>query len=247
MGRAALFFTVLALPAAIPAQFLVLTPEPTAAELVAKSVDAMGGAAQFASVNSIEVHGRMRFGQEAFTPFTLLAQRPNRFRMELDTGPNHVVQAYDGATGWQSLSGRLKQAPTSLFGETLAHLMDQAANAIGGPLVDLEKRGNRAEYEGREPVNGRDCYKLKVTLPTGNWMMLFIDSSTYLEVQEELPMRIDNQPATVQQSIGNYRRFGPILVATSFVTRQKGHADSQRMEIDSVEINPPIEPGWFKR
>jgi len=232
--------------AALQAQFLVLSPEPTAADIAAQSVEAMGGAAQFALIDSLKIRGRMRFGQDAFTPFTVTARRPNRFRLELTAGSDHVVQAYDGTTGWQSVSGPHDQPPTVLAGESLARLIDRAANAIGGPLVDLEKRGNRAAYVGREAVNGVDCFKLNLTLGTGDRMVVFIDSSTFREIQEELPIRIDGQPATIQQSVGNYRRFGPIWVACLFVTRQKGREDSQRVEIDSVELNPPIEERLFE-
>ena len=206
----------------------------------------MGGAAQFAAIDSIKVHGRMRFGQEAFTPFTVIARRPSMFRMELTAGPDHVTQAYDGATGWQSVSGQHNRAATPLSGESLAHLADQAANAIGGPLLDFGKRGNKVEYVGREAVNGIDCFKLNVTLTTGDSMVMFIDSSNFREIQEELPMQIEGQPATIQQSVGNYRRFGPIWVACLFVTRQKGGDDNQRLEIDSVETNPVIQEGIFR-
>ncbi len=206
----------------------------------------MGGAAQFATVTSLTVHGRMRFGQEAFTPFTVMAQRPGRFRMELTAGPDRVVQAYDGTTGWQSVSGQHNQPPTPLSGASLAHLIDQAANAIGGPLLDLEKRGNKAEYTGREMVNGVDCFKLNLTLASGDSRVVFIDSSDFRETQEEYPIQIDGQPAIVQQTIGDYRQFGPIWLACLFVTRQKDSPDSQRVEIDSVEINPAIDESIFK-
>ena len=59
-------------------------------------------------------------------------------------------------------------------------------------------------------------------------------------------MRVNGKDSTVQQSVGDYRRFGPILVACLFVTREKGGEDSQRMEIDSVEINPPVTDSLFK-
>ena len=201
---------------------------------------------RFAAVGSIRMHGRMRFGQEPFTAFNVTAERPNKLRMELTVGPDHIVQAYDGTTGWQSVSGQHNQPPTPLAGDILAHLIDQAANVIGGPLLDLEKRGNKVEYAGREAVNGFDCFKLNVTFKTGNTRVLFIDSSSFREVQEEYPVRINGQPAIVQQTIGDYRQFGPIWLACLFVTRQKDAEDSQRMEIVSVEINPVIDESIFK-
>jgi hypothetical protein len=219
----------------------------SAEEIAARSIEAMGGTAKFASINAIRVQGRMRAGAAGtFAPFSMTARRPGMYRMELSIGSDHVIQAYDGAIGWQSVTGEHQQKPTILTGDSLAHLIDQATNAIGGPLLDLAARHNQLELLGRESVAGADCYKLKVTLGTGNTMLLFIDSANYREIQEELPIQVNGQPSTIQQSVGEYRRFGPILMASLFVTRVKGGEDSQRLEIDSVEMNPTIDPALFK-
>lgn len=227
------------------AQFLVLTPEPNARDIAAKCVEAMGGAAQFANIESLQFRGRMRFGTGAFTPFMVVARRPDRFRMELTVGEDRVVQAYDGRTGWQSVSGPHNQPATPLEGGSLLYLRDQAVNAIGGPLVDMEKRGNRAELASHEAVQGADCFKLKLTLATGNSRVVFIDASSFLVLQEELPTVLNSQAATIQQSLGDYRRFGPILLPCTFTTRQKGGEDGQRIEIESVEINAVVEESVF--
>lgn len=215
--------------------------------IAAKCVEALGGAAQFAKIDSIRVHGRMSGGLGPVTKFTVTAKRPNRFRMELDAGHDHVIQAYDGKTGWQSVLGEHVQAPTPLTGESLARLADQGANFIGGPLVEMEQRGNRVELAGREAVGGADCYKLKVTLATGNSITMFIESSKFLEVQQEIPTQVNGEGATIQQTVGDYRKFGGILVACRLVTRQKGGEEGQVTEVESVEINPAIEAGLFEK
>jgi hypothetical protein len=221
-------------------------PEPSAEEVAAKTIEAMGGEAAFASIGSMLVQGRMRFGQGEFTPFSVVAQRPNHFRMELNMGSDHVTQAYDGAIGWQSVSGEHKQEPTALTGDSLAHLIDQASNAIGGPLLDRTQRRNKLEMLGREEVDRVNCYKIKVSLGSGDTMVLFINPLNFREVQEELPMQLNGKPSTIQESVSLYRKFGPILVACEFVTREKGGEDSQRLEIDAVELNPSVEDSIFK-
>lgn len=221
-------------------------PSLSAADIAAKSIEAMGGAATFASIDSIQAQGHIRFGQGPFTPFTVIAKRPNRFRMELNVGSDHVTQGYDGAIAWQLVSGQHAQEATALTGESLAHLIDQASNAIGGPLLEPEKRHNKLELLGNEKVDGVDCYKLKVTLGTGDTMMIFINPANFRETQEELPIQLNGKPSTIQKSVSLYKRFPPILVACLFVTREKGGEDSQRMEIDTVQINPSVEDSIFK-
>ena len=218
----------------------------TAEQIVGKVIDALGGADELAKVDTVRIRGRMRFGAGEFKPFSVLAQRPARFRMELTIGADHVTQAYDGAIGWQSVDGEHKQEPAALTGLSLAHLIDQAANVIGGPLVEHDQRHNKVELAGSAKVDGVDCHQLKVTLSTGDTMTLFIDSSTFREVREELPIQVNGTDSTIEQSVGDYRRFGKILVACLFVTRQKGGEDTQRLELDSVEFNVPVNEGVFK-
>jgi hypothetical protein len=217
----------------------------SAEEIAAKAIDAMGGTARFATIESIKMEGRLRLGQGEFTPFSMVARRPAMFRLELSVGPDRVTQAYDGTIGWQSVSGEHNQEPTPLTGDSLAHLIDQASTAIGGPLLDLKKRHNKAELLGRETLNGADCYKVKITFSTGNSRVMFIDSANFREVQEEMPAQV-NGATTIEQEVSQYRRFDGILVACLLVTREKGGPDSQRMEIDSVELNPALDEGLFK-
>lgn len=93
----------------------------TADEIAAKAVEAMGGADKFASIETFRGHGRMRIGPGPFTPIAVVARRPDFLRMEVTVGADLVAQAYDGAIGWQSISGDHKQEPTALTGESLAH------------------------------------------------------------------------------------------------------------------------------
>jgi hypothetical protein len=237
------FVLVMALACSLRAQ----TADEVAAKIAGQVIDAMGGAAKFAGVKSVRIKGRMKFGEGNFGPITVTAKRPNRFRMELTVGPDHVIQAYDGTAGWQAVSGEHNQPPTALTGPSLAHLVDQAANAIGGPLLDREQRHNVVQFAGREPVGGVDCYKLDVTLGSGHKMSLFIDATRFLVIREELPVEVEGKPGVIEETVGDYRQFGPVKMACLFVTRQRGgdEKDSQRLEFDTVEINLSVEDSIF--
>jgi hypothetical protein len=222
------------------------SPALTADQVIVRAIDAMGGAANLAKVESLKLNARMKFGKGEYQSLTVIAKRPSLFRLELIVGSDRITQVYDGAIGWQSVAGEHKQDPTVLTGESLAHLIDQAANVIGGPLLDIEMRHNAVEMVGKETVKGVECIKLKVTLGTGDTMDLFIDPANFLTIQEELPMKMEGKGSVIQETVGNYRKFGSILMACLFVTREKGGEDSQFLEIDSVETNPAAEDSLFK-
>lgn len=198
----------------------------------------MGGAEAFRKIESLRIRGTVRIGGTSASVFTVLAKRSGAFRLEMDAGPDHVVQNYDGAAGWQTVTGSHRQPDTPLTGDPLAYLRDQAANAIGGPLVEMQQRGNQAEVDGNELIDGVACYRLKLMLASGHKRVVFIDSTTFLEVLEETQAVVGRRVTVIQQSVGDYRKFGHILVPCRIITREKNMEDSQQMHIETVEINP---------
>jgi hypothetical protein len=217
----------------------------TADEIADRVVAASG---KFGAVESMRLRGRMKFGAGNFGPIVVSAKRPSKFRTELTVGPDHVTQAYDGAIGWQTVVGEHNQTPTALKGAALAHLIDQAVNAIGGPLFDRKVRHNQVELMGREKVDGVDCYRLELTLGTGDKMTIFVNAGDYRVNREELSIDVNGVPAVIEETIGNYRQYGPVRVACLFITRQRGgeEQEGQRLEFDTVEINPVLEDSIFQ-
>jgi hypothetical protein len=61
-------------------------------------------------------------------------------------------------------------------------------------LVDYAAKGTRIDLDGIEKVDGRDAYKLKLTLKNGEAMHVWIDAETFLEAKiEGTPRRLDGK------------------------------------------------------
>jgi outer membrane lipoprotein-sorting protein len=212
------------------------SPDPV---VIAKQVaSALGWTAKFDTVISLQVEGTLDG-----TPITVFAKQPSLFRMNLGQGQTRIVQAYDGSFGWQSTDGEGAKGATQLTGAQLNQLFDQASNAIGGPLVQAPERGTHLEYEGRETVDGKDCYKLKLTLVSGSVIHSYIDATDYLEIREEL-VSGSNQNV-IEESVGDYRIFGGIQFPCRFVSHKKGDTQTHELKIDKVTINPTLPAGLF--
>ena len=56
--------------------------------------------------------------------------------------------------------------PKELVAEDLKDIEEQAD--IDGPLVDYKTKGNIIEFVGKEAVEGKEAYHLKLTLKNGN-------------------------------------------------------------------------------
>ena len=211
-----------------------------------QSLQARGGADRFAAISSLRITGRIRFAQGAFGPISVLAQQPSSFRAELTIGPDQIIQTYDGVTGWQSITGTHAEAAHALTGPQLDQVIDQAVNAIGGPLVKTQSRGTLVALAGTETVDGKPCYKLKLTFRTGTTMYQYIDKTSKLEIKEELLTKAQGKPLTIRESVSDYRTFGGLLFPCLFISHDDDGSESERLEIQNVEINPKIDASLFR-
>src|SRR6185436_15679066 len=72
---------------------------PTVDEIIARNLEAKGGAAKWQAIKSVKMTGMMiRQGTEM--PLTVYAMRPNFNRQEITTPGGKAVQAFDGTTAW---------------------------------------------------------------------------------------------------------------------------------------------------
>ncbi len=101
--RSRLFFILLAglLPqSALNAQ--TPAPAPTVDELVAKNLEAKGGAAALAAIKTIRFEGRLLINQgQIELKNTETKERPGRVRTDAVLQGMTLVQAYDGTSGWK--------------------------------------------------------------------------------------------------------------------------------------------------
>jgi hypothetical protein len=72
----------------------------TAEELVAKNLAAKGGIDKIKAIKSLRITGNFRQGPFS-AGFTQAAKAPNLLRVTITIQGMGLVQAYDGASGWQ--------------------------------------------------------------------------------------------------------------------------------------------------
>jgi outer membrane lipoprotein-sorting protein len=210
----------------------------SADEIVAKHIAARGGAEKFAAIQAVRITGRIKFDDNPFTPVTVLVTASGKFRLDLTAGGQAILQRYDGKTAWQG-----DQAVT---GENATQILDQASSGITGPLWDYKNRHIQVEAGGTGKWRDHAAILLRLTLPTGTKMVMYLDPVTYLEIGEELYIKINGQPAVIEESVADDRRFGGVLFPCTFISNVRGQDPGQRLEIQNVEINPAIEDSVFR-
>jgi hypothetical protein len=97
-------------------------------------------------------------------------------------------------------------------------------------------------------VGDQACYRLKVTRSAGAPRHVWIDAKTFLEAKEEGdPRSLDGRPHAVYVLLRDYQAHNGLEIAHTLETVVQGVPKSEKMSIDSVTVNPPLDDARFTR
>src|SRR6516164_2871702 len=116
-------------------------------------------------------------------------KRTRKLRLELQFNGQTAIQVYDGVNGWK-MRPFLNRTDYEPYTADETKAASEQAD-LDGPLVDYAAKGTIVELAGMEKVNGRDNYRLKLTLKSGYSFHVWIDAQTFLESKiEGTPRRL---------------------------------------------------------
>lgn len=216
----------------------------TVDEIIAKSVQARGGAEKLKSIQSIKSTATMALGPGMEAPGVLIQKRPALARLEFSVQGLTVVQAYDGTNAWQIMPFMGKKDPEVMSADEAKEVQEMAD--LDGPIVDYKSKGNQVELIGKENVEGTPAYKLKVTLKNGDVQTVYIDADSFLEIKEETKRMVRGTETNVESNIGDYKEVNGIIFPFAIESGVKGSAERQKLTITKIELNVPADDSIFK-
>jgi hypothetical protein len=244
------FLTLFALPLLALAD-TASSPAPvamTAAQVVDRNVAARGGSQAWKAVHSLQFSGKLDAGgkENVQLPFELDMMRVRKTRMELQFNGQTAVQVYDGTNGWK-LRPFLNRRDVEPF--TPAELKAASMQAdLDGPLFNYAAKGTKVELAGTEPVEGRDTYKLKLTLKDGQVQHVWVDAQTFLDVKiEGTPRHLDGRMHPVATYFRDYRTVNGLLIPFLNETAVDGVKKTEKIVIEKVVVNPNLEESLFSK
>lgn len=208
---------------------------PKAADLLAKSVAAMGGADAIKAIKSIRAKGTFEMPAQNITGTVELIQaRPSLMRMTIDIqGIGQADQGFDGKVGWSidPMSG-----PSLLTGKALA---DAKAEALfDGALFgsDYVKEATTLE---KTKFGERPAYKIKVTTTFDTERTLYLDAESYLIIGSESVSETPMGAMPTTTSTGDYKKFGLLMQPTTLVQTAMGFDQVVRMTSFEYDVVAP--------
>jgi hypothetical protein len=242
--RVQILFSIIAAALAGSTSFAQDQTKLTLDELVAKNIEAKGGADALRALQSLRSNGKMIVNEgQLQLAYAQTKKRPGEIRTEFTLQGMTAVQAYDGKEGWKISPFQGRKEPEKMSADDVKPLMEDAE--IDGPLVDWKAKESTLEYLGREDVDGTSAYKIKVVRKNGDVSFVYLDPDHFLEIRI-LTQRIKHgAQEEVETDVGDYEKIGGVFVPFSIEAGRKGDPDKQKIVIEKAEANVPVEDAIF--
>jgi Outer membrane lipoprotein-sorting protein len=222
------------LPAALPSQ--------TVDEIIAKNVEARGGLEKLRAIKSLRMTGK--FSQGGFrATFVQENKRDDKVREEVILQGMAQVQAYDGHSAWQINPFGGRKDPELMSQDDAKSLVLDAD--LEGPLVDYQRKGHTAELMGHDPVEGTDCYKIKLRLKNGDVRYYYLDADSYLEIKFETQTKVRGTVQYNDTMLGDYEKVEGVYFPFSVETAETGTDEWARFNFEKIEPNVALEDSRF--
>ena len=218
--------------------------QPTVDELVAKNIEAKGGETALHDLQSLRLTGKMlvQDGQIEYG-YAQIKKRPDEVRTEVSLQGMTQIEAYDGKEGWKVSPFFGRKDPERMSADDVKALIEDSE--IDGALVDWKTKGSTVEYLGTEDVDGTPAHKLKVVRKNGDVSFVYLDPDHFLEIRVLTQRTRHGAYEEVETDLGDYEKAGGVFVPTSIEAGRKGAPDKQRIIIDKVEANVPVDDTIF--
>ena len=178
-------------------------------------------------------------------PFVLDMQRPRKTRLEVRFQGQTAVQVFDGKKGWK-LRPFLGRHEVEAFTEEEMRESAQQSE-LDGLLIDASSKGSQVELEGTEKVEGREAYKLKVTLDNGQVRRVWVDTESFLDVKTDGSRKLDGKPRPIWTAFRDYRPVDGLMIPHLLETSAEGIKGTERIIVEKVTLNPPLDGSEFNK
>ncbi len=220
-------------------------PAPTVDELVAKNLEAKGGAAALAAIKTIRFEGRMLVNQgQLELKLTETKKRPGKVRTDALLQGMNLVQAYNGTSGWKIFPIYGRKDPEQMSSDEAKALVAEAE--IGGPLENWKEQGKSITYLGTEDVEGTAAHKLQVVRKNGDVTYVYLDPDYFLEIRLIDQRTEQGAKVEVETDLGDYEKVNGVYFPFSQEAGSKGSNDKQKTIIEKGEANIPVDDSIFE-
>jgi outer membrane lipoprotein-sorting protein len=217
----------------------------TADEILAKVFTARGGLIKIRALKAQRVSGTISFGADASGPFFVELKRPLKMHMQLTVQNLTMIRVYDGKSGWANNPFAGKINPDVMTEDDLRNISEEAD--FDGPMVDYKRKGNQVELAGKDKVEDKEVWRLKLTTKNGDVRYYSFDAGSFLLLKWEGKRRAEGQEFPVESYFRDYRDVEGLKFAFEIDSGSTATDLVQKLMIDKIELNPQLPDSEFAK
>ena len=224
----------------------LLAAAQTADEIVKKALDARGGADKIRAVQSERITGHLSSAQGVEGVFVLELKRPYKMHTEVSIEGQKIIRVYDGkSAGWTVNPFAENKDLQPMSAEDLKGITDESD--MDGPLVDYKSKGHSIELAGKEDLDGKPVYRLKLTTKNGDVRSYLIDASSFLTTKWVALRKIGDKDFPWESSLSDYRDVQGLKYPFKIEQGSPGTDFKQTLTTEKIEIDPPLDESRFAK
>lgn len=225
---------VLLLPGAVSPQ--------TVDEVIARNVQARGGLEKLHAIKTLRLTARIT-EEDIRAMYVQEMKRDDKIRRNFSIQGMTRIQAYDGHTAWRVNPFGGRKDPELVSADESKPLVDAAD--IEGPLVDYKQKGHTAELLGRDSVEGTDCYKIKLTLKSGDVRLYYLDADSFIEIKYESQTKVRGAIQYSETMLGDYEQVAGVYFPFAIESGPKGSEERTKFTVEKIELDVPLDDSLF--
>jgi hypothetical protein len=216
----------------------------TADEIVDKYLQNIGGKDKLRTLKSVKSTGKGKQGAMEFPIAILQAEGGKQKFMFTFQGKEMTQNAFDGKEGWST--NFMTQKAEKMEAEEAENMKREAD--FPETFLDYAKKGISIALEGKEKVEGTECFKIKVTkkpvLADGkeveNVSYYFFDAENYVPlVMRNTVKKGQMKGANVEMVFSDYQEVNGLFFPFNITQKFNGQVGFT-MVMEKIELNVPV-------
>lgn len=235
--------------AAVVAVSSVVTQAQTVDEIVDKYFENTGGKAKWAAIKSVKMTGKAKM-QGMEIPITIMQESDGKQKIGFSfQGKDLTQMAFDGTTAWSTNFQTMK--PEKMEAEDTDNMKINGASDFPDPFYNYKDKGYKAELEGKETIEGTECFKVKLTKKPvkvegkteDEITYYFFDKDNFVPIMSRSTVKKgQGKGATVETMVSDYQDTpAGVMMPFTMTVKYNGQV-GQSLVMEKVETNLTIDP-----
>lgn len=230
--------------------FTFIAKAQTADEIINKYIENTGGKDKWKALKSVKITGKAKQQGMDF-PFTAIQSAVGKQKISYTFQGKEIVQpAFDGKEAWQTNFMTMKAEKMEAED---AENMQREIGDFPDPFLDYKSKGYAVALEGKETVEGTECFKIKLTKKpmkvegkeVENVYYYFFDTQNYVPiVTKTVVQKGPAKGATFEIVNSDYQEVDGLYFPYSIAQKVNGQV-AITLSTEKIELNVALDDKAF--